>query len=164
MKPKRMPRNTRPITRKERWKDCRKLEVNGPPSRRSTPWTTQNSALAPTAEGSSRVPQLRSKGSARRNPSVAKSMALRVQGSMFKACPELVERVQRGEGSLNVELVTLNRAEGVPSLLQGCTLRLRTRRLTAKSGFIITCREKMARLALARNCRLEGSAFIKILL
>jgi hypothetical protein len=47
-------------------------------------------------------------------------MALRVQGSMFKACPELVERVQGGDGSLNVEPVTLNRAEGVPSLLQAC--------------------------------------------
>jgi hypothetical protein len=33
-----------------------------------------------------------------------------VQCSMFKACPELVERVQGADGSLNVEPVTLNRA------------------------------------------------------
>ena len=44
----------------------------------------------------------------------SKSMALRVQGSMFGSR----FKVQGGDGSLNVEPVTLNRAEGVPSLLR----------------------------------------------
>jgi hypothetical protein len=66
---------------------------------------------------------------------------------MFKASPELVERVQSGDGALNVEPVlrqaaqdvvspsnhgTLNRAEGASLLLQGSTLRLRTRRFSCE--------------------------------
>jgi hypothetical protein len=44
-------------------------------------------------------------------------------------------KVQGGDGSLNVEPVTLNRAEGVPSLLQDSTLRFGLVALTAESGF-----------------------------
>jgi hypothetical protein len=49
---------------------------------------------------------------ARNKPSMAKPMGLRVQGSMFK--------VQGGDGALNVEPVTLNRAEAMSSLFQVC--------------------------------------------
>jgi hypothetical protein len=45
-------------------------------------------------------------------------------------------KVQGGDGSLNVEPVTLNRAEGVPSLLQGPTLRFGLVALTANPGSI----------------------------